>query len=158
MSDSRERAQPVAVGPPRRVRSRAERIRAERGRRRKRMIRGFVVGFLIVVVVAAVFVGSRLWHSFGPQNDYAGDGKKDLVVQVHPGDSTTAIGETLHKQAVIKTVKVFLEAAEGNEAISAIQPGFYRLRTEIPACSAVKRLADPQSRVGKVVIPEGQQL
>ncbi len=122
------------------------------------MIRGFAVGFLIAVVLAVVFVGSKMWHSLSSQNDYAGDGKKDLVVQVHSGDSTTAIGETLHKQDVIKTVKVFLEAAQGNEAISAIQPGYYRLRTEIPADSAVKRLADPQNRVGKVVIPEGQQL
>jgi UPF0755 protein len=32
------------------------------------------------------------------------------------------------------------------------------LRTEIPASSAVQRLVDPQSRVGKLVIPEGQQL
>ena len=122
------------------------------------MIRGLAVGFLIAVVLAVVFVGSKMWHSLGSQNDYAGDGKNDLVVQVHSGDSTTAIGETLHKQDVIKTVKVFLEAAQGNEAISAIQPGYYRLRTEIPADSAVKRLADPQNRVGKVVIPEGQQL
>ena len=158
MSDGRERAQPVAVGPPRRVRSRAERLRAERGRRRKRLIRGFVVGFLITVVLAVVFVGSKMWHGLGSQNDYAGDGKKDLVVQVHSGDSTTAIAETLHKQDVIKTVKVFLEAAEGNQAISAIQPGYYRLRTEIPAASAVQRLTDPKSRVGKLVIPEGQQL
>ncbi|MGC2380115.1 MAG: endolytic transglycosylase MltG [Mycobacterium sp.] len=158
MSDGRERAQPVAVGPPRRVRSRAERLRAERGRRRKRRIRGFVVGFLIAVVLAVVFVGSKMWHGLGSQNDYAGDGKKDLVVQVHSGDSTTAIAETLHKQDVIKTVKVFLEAAEGNQAISAIQPGYYRLRTEIPAASAVQRLTDPKSRVGKLVIPEGQQL
>ncbi|MFZ0225967.1 MAG: endolytic transglycosylase MltG [Mycobacterium sp.] len=158
MSDGRERAQPVAVGPPRRVRSRAERLRAERGRRRKRLIRGFVVGFLIAVVLAVVFVGSKMWHGLGSQNDYAGDGKKDLVVQVHSGDSTTAIAETLHKQDVIKTVKVFLEAAEGNQAISAIQPGYYRLRTEIPAASAVQRLTDPKSRVGKLVIPEGQQL
>ncbi|MGA7467917.1 endolytic transglycosylase MltG [Mycobacterium sp.] len=158
MSDGRERAQPVAVGPPRRVRSRAERLRAERGRRRKRRIRGFVVGFLIAVVLALVFVGSKMWHGLGSQNDYAGDGKKDLVVQVHSGDSTTAIAETLHKQDVIKTVKVFLEAAEGNQAISAIQPGYYRLRTEIPAASAVQRLTDPKSRVGKLVIPEGQQL
>ncbi|MGC1152549.1 endolytic transglycosylase MltG, partial [Mycobacterium sp.] len=143
---------------PRRVRSRAERLRAERGRRRKRLIRGFVVGFLIAVVLAVVFVGSKMWHGLGSQNDYAGDGKKDLVVQVHSGDSTTAIAETLHKQDVIKTVKVFLEAAEGNQAISAIQPGYYRLRTEIPAASAVQRLTDPKSRVGKLVIPEGQQL
>ncbi|MDT5142664.1 MAG: hypothetical protein QOI79_2001 [Mycobacterium sp.] len=158
MSDSRERAQPVAVGPPRRVRSRAERIRAERGQRRRRAARGFAVGLLIAVVVAAVFIGSRMWHSFGTQNDFAGDGKRDLVIQVHAGDSTTAIGETLHNHDVVRTVKAFLEAAQGNAAISAIQPGYYRLRTEIPAGSAVKRLADPESRVGKLVIPEGQQL
>ena len=160
MSDGRKRAraQPVAVGPSRRKHSRAERLRAERGRRRKRLIRGLLVGFLIAVVLAVVFVGSKMWHGFGSQNDYAGDGKKDLVVQVRSGDSTTAIGETLHKQDVIKTVKVFLEAAQGNEKISAIQPGYYRLRTRIPASSAVKQLVDPHSRVGKVVIPEGQQL
>ncbi|MCV7332366.1 endolytic transglycosylase MltG [Mycobacterium cookii] len=122
------------------------------------MIRAFAVGFLVAVVLAVVFVGSKMWHSLGSQNDYAGDGKKDLVVQVHAGDSTTAIGETLHKQDVVKTVKAFLEAAHGDAAISAIQPGYYRLRTEIPADSAVKRLADPQNRVGKVVIPEGRQL
>lgn len=116
------------------------------------------MGLLIVVVLAAVFVGSRMWHSFGPQNDYAGDGKKDLVIQVRAGDSTTAIGETLHNQDVVRTVKAFLEATEGNQAISAIQPGYYRLRTEIPAASAVQRLTDPKSRVGKLVIPEGQQL
>jgi UPF0755 protein len=154
----RPRAQPVAVGPPRRVRSRAERIRAERGRRRRRIALGFAIGLLIVVVVAAVFVGSKLWHSLGPQNDYAGSGKQDLVIQVHAGDSTTAIGETLHNHDVVRTVKAFVEAAEGNEAISSIQPGYYRLRTEIPASSAVKRLADPETRVGKLVIPEGQQL
>jgi len=157
-TERRARAQPVAVGPPRSRRSRAQRLRAERGRRRRRIARGFAVGLLVVVIVAAVFVGSKLWHSFGPQNDYAGGGKKDLVIQVHAGDSTTAIGETLHKQDVVRTVKAFLEAADGNEAISSIQPGYYRMRTQIPAASAVKRLADPQSRVGKVVIPEGQQL
>ncbi len=160
MSDTqgRARAQPVAVGPPRRGRSRAERLRAERGRRRRRVALGFAVGLLVVVVLAAVFVGSKLWHSFGPQNDYAGSGKKDLVIQVHAGDSTTAIGETLHNKDVVRTVKAFVEAAEGNEAISSIQPGYYRMRTEIPASAAVKRLADPENRVGKLVIPEGQQL
>jgi len=157
-TEGRARAQPVAVGPPRRGRSRAERLRAERGRRRRRIVLGFAVGLLVVVTVAAVFVGSRLWHSFGPQNDYAGSGKQDLVIQVHAGDSTTAIGETLHNHDVVRTVKTFLEAAEGNEAISSIQPGYYRMRTQLPAASAVKRLVDPGSRVGKLVIPEGQQL
>src|SRR6202000_1771621 len=116
------------------------------------------VTLCIGVCVVALFVGSKMWHTFSTQNDFAGNGKQDLVIQVHAGDSTTAIGETLHKQDVIRTVKVFLEAAQGNDAISAIQPGYYRLRTELPAASAVKALADPASRVGKVVIPEGEQL
>jgi UPF0755 protein len=117
-----------------------------------------LVSLTIGVIIAAVFVGSRLWHGGGSLNDFAGDGKQDLVIEVHAGDSTTAIGETLHKQDVVKTVKAFLGAAESNHAITAIQPGYYRLRTELPATSAVKRLVDPGSRVGKLVIPEGQQL
>ena len=77
-----------------------------------------------------------------------------MVIQVHDGDSTTAIGKTLQDQNVVATVTAFVDAAQGNAAISAIQPGFYKVRTEIPAANAVERLADPQNRVGKLVIPE----
>ena len=114
---------------------------------------------LIVVVIGAVFLGSRLWHRLsGPATDYAGGGESDVVIQVHEGDSTTAIGKTLLDRHVVTTVKAFVDAAEGNDAISSIQPGFYKVRTEIPAADAVDRLADPQNRVGKLVIPEGRQL
>ena len=155
----RERAKPVAVGPPRRRATRAERIRAARSRRKRRIVGGFSLAVLIAVVVGAVFLGSKLWHTvFGGSNDYAGDGVSDVVIEVHDGDSTTAIGQTLHDHKVVATVKAFVDAAEGNSAISAIQPGFYKVRTEIPASNAVARLADPQSRVGKLVIPEGRQL
>ncbi|MEZ0365726.1 endolytic transglycosylase MltG [Mycobacterium sp. pUA109] len=139
--------------------SRAERNRAQRGHRRHRLASGFAIAALIVVIVAAVFLGSKLWHSFsGPSNDYRGDGKRDLVIEVHTGDSTTAIAETLHTHGVVKTVKAFVDAAHGNSKISAIQPGFYKTRTEIPASSAVTRLVDPNNRVGRLVIPEGRQL
>lgn len=155
----RNRAEPVAVGPPRRRMSRSDRVREERGRRKRRFASGFALSLLIVVVVGAVFLGSKMWHSlFGGGNDYTGDGVNDVVIQVHDGDSTTAIGNTLEEQKVVSNAKVFVEAAEGNSAISAIQPGFYKLRTEIPASNAVARLADPQNRVGKLVIPEGRQL
>jgi UPF0755 protein len=42
--------------------------------------------------------------------------------------------------------------------MSEIQPGYYKVRTEIPAADAVKRLVDPDNRVGRLVIPEGLQL
>jgi UPF0755 protein len=155
----RERTEPAAVGLPRRTMSRTERARARRNRRRRRTITTFSVGVLVLVVVGAVFLGSRMWHGmFGDSNDYQGDGVKDVVVQVRNGDSTTAIGKTLHDGGVVATSQAFVDAASGNAAISSIQPGFYKVRTEIPASNAVARLADPQNRVGRLVIPEGRQL
>ena len=155
----RGRAEPVAVGPPRRRMTRADRMREARGQRKRRMGRGFVLALLIVVVIGAVFLGSKLWHTmFVGDNDFSGDGANDVVIQIHDGDSTTAIGQTLLEHKVIATVAAFVGAAEGNAAISSIQPGFYKVRTEIPASNAVARLADPQNRVGKLVIPEGRQL
>jgi UPF0755 protein len=154
----RSRARPVAVGPQTRM-TRTARARARRLRRRRRIAGGFATILLIAVVLTAVFLGSRLWHSFtGGGNDYAGNGGHDVLIEVNSGDSTTAIGETLHNHDVVKTVRSFVDAAHGNSAISAIQPGFYRVRTEIPASSAVQRLADPGNRVGRLVIPEGRQL
>ncbi|HZN82443.1 MAG TPA: endolytic transglycosylase MltG [Mycobacterium sp.] len=155
----RGRAEPVAVGPPRRRMTRADRVREARSRRKRRFASGFALALLIVIVVGAVFLGSKMWHTlFGAANDYTGDGVNDVVIQIHDGDSTTAIGKTLEDRKVVADSKVFVEAAEGNSAIAAIQPGFYKVRTKIPASNAVARLADPQNRVGKLVIPEGRQL
>jgi UPF0755 protein len=139
--------------------SRVARNRAERGRRRRRFAGRITAGVLVVVVVAGVFLGSKLWHAvFGAGDDYTGGGKRDVVIQIQDGDSTTAVGETLHDQGVVATVRAFVNAAHGNTAITSIQPGFYRMRTEIPAANAVARLADPNNRVGRLVIPEGRQL
>jgi len=115
-----------------------------------------VLAVLVVVAVAAVFLGSRLWHSwFG---DYSGLGKSDVVIQVHDGDSIKAIGQTLVDDKVVASVQKFVDEARGNSSMSAIQPGYYQMRTEISASDAVRRLTDPQARVGKLVIPEGRQL
>ena len=154
-----ERAEPEAVGPPRRRMSRLARNRAERGRRRRRFAGRAALALLVLIMVVVVFVGTRLWNTvFGPGDDYTGDGKRDIVIRVQDGDSTTMVGETLQNQQVIKTVRAFVNAAHGNHAINSIQPGFYRMRTEIPAADAVAWLADPNNRVGRLVIPEGRQL
>ncbi len=154
-----DKAKPASVGPPRRGLSKAERARKARKDRKRRAARGLSLIALIVVMIGAVFLGSKLWHGMsGSANDYAGDGVADIVIQVHDGDSTTAIAKTLQDKKVIAAIKTFVEAAHKNDAISSIQPGFYKLRTEIPAANAVERLADPDNRVGKLTIPEGRQL
>ena len=62
-----------------------------------------------------MFLGSKLWHTlFGGGNDYSGDGVNDVVIQIHDGDSTTAIGKTLQEHKVVATVSAFVEAADGN--------------------------------------------
>jgi UPF0755 protein len=131
-------------------------MRAERVRQRRKNSRNLVLAVLIVVVIAAAFLFSRLWHNwFG---DYSGSGKADVVIQVHDGDSTRAIGETLKDNKVVASAQKFVDEARDNSAISSIQPGYYQMRTEISAADAVRRLSDPQNRVGKLVIPEGRQL
>jgi UPF0755 protein len=139
--------------------SRAERLRQARSKRRRRITRAVSLALLILVAIGAVFLGSKLSHRFtGTNNDYAGGGVSDVVIQVHDGDSTTAIAKTLYDRKVVATVKAFVDAAQSNSAMTEIQPGYYKVRTEIPAANAVARLVDPSNRVGKLTIPEGRQL
>ncbi|MEO6794039.1 MAG: endolytic transglycosylase MltG [Mycobacterium sp.] len=164
MSDSRpaKRAKPVAVGPPRRRMSRTERARDDRRQRkqsrRRRVITVLGGGLVVMVAIAGVFLASKLWHNSAPVVDYTGEGGQQVLIEVHEGDYTTAVAETLRDAGVIANVAPFLDAGQRNPAIAAIQPGFYRLRAEIPAATAVQQLADPGNRVGKLVIPEGRQL
>ena len=110
----------------------------ETHRRRRRFAVRLGLALLVVIVLVGVSVGSKLWHTVvGTGDDYSGDGKQDIVIQIQAGDSTTMVGETLQSQQVIKTVRAFVIAAHGNNAINSIQPGFYRMRTEIPAAAAV---------------------
>ena len=98
--------------------SRADRIREARRRRRRRDVRAFTLGVFVVIVIGAVFLGSRLWHTvFGAGSDYSGEGVSDVVIQIHDGDSTTAIGKTLEDHKVVATLRAFVDAAEGNSAI-----------------------------------------
>ena len=157
MVDSR-RAEPETIGPPGRRMSRSARKRAERRRRRRRTVGRFVLATLVVVAVV-VFAGAKLRHTvLRAGDDYTGEGARDIVIHVQAGDSTTMVGETLLNEHVVKTVRAFVNAAHGNAAINAIQPGYYQMRTEIPAADAVARITDPKNRVGRLVIPEGRQL
>ncbi|MDZ4266819.1 MAG: aminodeoxychorismate lyase, partial [Mycobacterium sp.] len=78
---------------------------------------------LSVVAVIAVYWGSRFWHDvLGPAADFAGAGEQDIVIEVHDGDSTAAIGQTLADADVVGSARAFVDAARESAAISAIQP------------------------------------
>lgn len=141
----------------RRRMERTARARAVRNRRRRRTIGLLSLVVLGVVIASAILVGGKLW---GGASDVAGngDGDSDVLVQVHPGDTTSAIAQTLVAQDVIADAKPFVTEGLKNDAIQAIQPGFYKLRTHISASSAIAKLANPANRMGKLTIPEGRQL
>lgn len=146
-----ERAKPEAVGAPRQT-SRGTDPAVYRKRRRYALLG------LVVAVAIAAFIGSKVFGGPKQPADFTGAGKEDIVFQVNPGDSGAVIAENLVDKNVIAGVDPFMSAARGNAALAAIQPGYYKLRTEIPAATAVAQLTDPASRVGKLTIPEGKQL
>lgn len=152
------------AGDDRRPRAEAHRAVERRSRARRRI--GTAVALVVLVALAGVvFLGGRallggldVGGDSDEPADFAGAGVADVVVEVSPGDSTAGIGATLTGAGVVASAALFTDAATGVTGVSAVQPGFYIMRTQIPAADAVARLVAPTSRVGQLVIPEGLQL
>ncbi|MEO6879486.1 MAG: endolytic transglycosylase MltG [Mycobacteriaceae bacterium] len=151
---------------PRRGRSRTESRKATERRtaaRRRRRTGSVVAVVLVLVLAGGVYFGGRSllgglgFGDSGP-SDFTGSGVSDVVVQVKDGDSTREIGATLVADGVVASASLFTSAAASNPAIATIQPGYYQLRTRLPAGDAVTRLVSKQARVGDLVLPEGLQL
>lgn len=113
---------------------------------------------VVGIVVGGVHYTGKLIH---PQasNDYTGTGFGTVQIEVHPGQSLSAIGQTLVAAGVVKSVTAFSNAANDNEAAKSIQPGTYQLKLEMSAASAVALMVSPDSLVGgRVTIPEGLRI
>jgi len=113
---------------------------------------------LMLALAAAAFAGVRQVSAlFGAQaEDYPGPGVGEVRIEVGAGQSATAIGRTLHEQDVVASVGAFADAARADERAAGIQPGFYRLRRQMPAADALAVLIDPGQRIQtSVTVPEG---
>ncbi|MHA6782508.1 endolytic transglycosylase MltG [Pseudonocardia saturnea] len=127
--------------------------------RRTRARRSGVLLVAVAVLLVAVVGGSvYLFRSLTSAADFDGPGEGDVVVQVAGGDSTAAIGRTLHSAGVVASVEAFLDAAEEDDRILGVQPGSYQMRARMSASAAVARLLDPDARVGQLEIRGGVQL
>ena len=128
--------------------------------RRRRIIVGLIGLAVIAVVVAGLGFGIHAIRSiFGSPADYSGSGYGSVQVQIHPGDSLTAIGEDLANAHVVASSSAFTDAASSNSRASSIGPGYYKLRLHMSAASALALLLDPSSLVqARVTIPEGRRL
>ncbi|QGN32735.1 endolytic transglycosylase MltG [Microlunatus sp. Gsoil 973] len=87
-------------------------------------------------------------------------GTKDVRFTVPSGASLTSIGIDLQKADVIKSTKAFKKAIEKYNGNPVVQAGTYKMRTQVPAASALNRLTHPAKyRIRKTVqVLEGLRL
>jgi UPF0755 protein len=145
---------------PRHGRRRASDAQA-RGRKKKgRGGRTFLALFITLVVLGGLVYGAyagidKVKGMFNAP-DYDGPGSGAVTVEVLAGQLAADIGETLQQQDVVKSSKAFVEAAKKDDRSRKLQPGFYNLRKQMKASSALALMLDPQSKlVNKVTLAEG---
>ena len=134
---------------------RAEQRHRARLRRRRLVAAGIAVLLLAGGVVGGAYL---LYREFDGPADYEGDGGAHVVVEVAQGASGTQIGGALQRADVVKSVEAFTSAAAEEPRLRSVQPGYYRLRQQMSATSAVALLLAPDSRVGQLEIRGGVQL
>ena len=145
---------------------RAEKGRHRRGARRKKGSgggRGKTVVALLLAFVLLGTLGGGVWYGFDRVQglfsapDYDGGGTGEVTVEVKAGQSATDIGNTLVTAGVVKSAKAFIDAAQQNSLSQNIQPGFYKVRKEMKAETALSLLLDLKNKVtNRVTIPEGR--
>ncbi|TQM04083.1 endolytic transglycosylase MltG [Pseudonocardia kunmingensis] len=145
-----DEAEPVSAGSSRRT--------AERGTSRRRRGRTIIVLLAVLLLGGVAAGGAYTFFTWFATPDFEGTGVGDVVVQVEDGDSTTRIAGELAENGVVASAAAFTNAAEDDERIRGVQPGYYQLRRQMSGASAVALMLDPASRVGQLEIRGGVQL
>ncbi|WAC55299.1 endolytic transglycosylase MltG [Gordonia sp. SL306] len=143
------------AGRPKGRRPRREKVGSP-NRTRRRVILALVMACMLVLVAGVGFVGLRSLGVFENHKDYSdAAGTADVIVDIPQNSTLMDFGRILEKDDVVGSVNAFLDAAGGQ----AMSGGYYKLRTQIPAATAVAMMTDDnEHRVGRVVVPEGLQL
>jgi len=134
--------------------------RAELGRRFKSAL---AVLLALGVLIAGGYVASDTAYEnyldFRQKDDYIGQGKDDTSVIIPAGASVSQMASILADRDIVKSAKAFREAAAKEPKATSIQPGTYRMKTQIPAARAVAILIDPANKVIKrVTVREGLRI
>ena len=129
----------------------------------RRIRSGLAVLLALAVLVGggwfAATKGYAKYMDWRQTDDYIGTGKDDIQITVPTGASLSEIGSILVKAEVVRSSKAFKNAAAKEPKSTTIQPGTYKLKTHLPASSAIAMLIDLRNKVVKrVVVREGLRL
>lgn len=110
---------------------------------------------LILVILVALVGGAVYWAwtSLGGDTatsqeelDFPGPGEGSVEVTITTGELGSEIGQSLVDAGVVKTVRGFTLAFEGNSASATIKPGTYTLMLGMRSADALAALLDEANR------------
>ncbi|MFE7532020.1 endolytic transglycosylase MltG [Kitasatospora sp. NPDC057542] len=137
----------------------AQKKRKEKGKKSGRRNGGaclLVALVLLGAVGGAGWWGYGFWQDhFGPAPDFTGEGTTPVQVEVKKGAVGGQIGLALKTAGVVKSVDAFSAACKAEPKCSTIQYGYYVLKKEMSAASALKELLN-QAGGAAIVVPEGK--
>ncbi|MFD9741055.1 endolytic transglycosylase MltG [Umezawaea sp. NPDC059074] len=126
--------------------------------RRKRTILWVVVALVLGLGGVGAYYGYQTLSGIGSFEDFAGAGDTDVVVEVKDGDTVSAIATTLKDQGVTASARAFTEAGKTDARVTAIQPGFYLMKTKMSGEAAVGRMIDPKTKITPLEVKGGNVL
>lgn len=127
-------------------------------RKRKRTVLWVVVALVLGLGGVGAYYGYKTLSGIGSYDDFSTAGEADVVIEVKDGDTVGAIGTTLKEHGVVASPRAFTEAGKTDSRVTAIQPGFYLMKTKMSGSSAVTRMVDPKTKVTPLEIQGGFQL
>ncbi|NUT48146.1 MAG: endolytic transglycosylase MltG [Saccharothrix sp.] len=141
-----------------RARAKSDAAARRAKRRRKRTILWVVVALVLAGGGVGAYYGYRTLSGIGSYEDFAGSGETDVVIEVKEGDLVTTIATTLKEQGVVASARAFTEAGADDNRVTAIQPGFYLMKTKMSGAAAVARMVDETSKVVPLEVKGGNVL
>ncbi|MEO9328574.1 endolytic transglycosylase MltG [Gordonia aurantiaca] len=136
---------------------RRPRRRSRDGQKKRRVVVALAVVVMLALVGGIGYWGLDRFGVFESRKDYSNTaGTADVIVDIPENSTLADFGRILVDADVVGSTRAFLDAANGQP----MSGGIYKLRTQIPASTAVEMLTDPDARyrVGRVVVPPGLQL
>ncbi|WP_107054468.1 endolytic transglycosylase MltG [Streptomyces sp. NRRL S-350] len=133
--------------------------RKEKGKKSGRRNGGACL--LVALVLLGAVGGAGWWgygfyqEHFGPPPDFTGEGTGSVQVEVKKDAVGGQIGLALKNAGVVKSVDAFTKACNAEPKCGTVQPGFYGMKKEMPAATALKELL-AQAGGAAIVIPEGR--